>query len=194
MKLVTFFICTVFLSGCVSLSKINSEITDVDSRNLKVKKLDLFVASDFGEYCFSDEQKNFIARALEKYGKSDSVSVKLYESMDGNKYLTALYIGASVGTLTIIPLFYTRIYYVEIKDLNSKSEEIYTAQFEDRNLVSIFALPFAFSNSPRQVRRANLENAIYRAFSKPPENRQSIQVNAEMGSECSEKKITPMTW
>lgn len=162
----------VSLTSCISISSVNEEFKSFagkkDISANAESKIELLSKNE--KICIEQEQKSFLIDKISKYfeiNPDEKVKIKIFEKSDQSEFLTALNVGISLATLTVVPIYGAVRYEIEVKVIGPEDRaRVYTSTFSDEGLASVLALPFVFEHGAKHVRRNNLEAAIYRASTK----------------------------
>lgn len=187
------FLIFISINGCISISKIENEYKNKDLESTKEavlkKNISIYLVNSEAKNCIADYQKTFILNAINKYfafTELSKINIRIKESLYSNIGWFGFNLVLSVFTYTIIPIYGSVSYDILITVQESDKKLIYKAFFIDEGLISVFAVPFMLLRELKEVRKNNLENAIYIASkSSPTQENLLTTMPADMTPECS---------
>lgn len=163
------YLSIAFLSSCISITHVKSvsEGVAVESNSLGYQdKIDVFLIGN--PKCITEGQRDSIKQSVMKYFPLDSikkVSVKIREANHDAFAITFANYVVFLGTLTIIPLYTSADYFIDITvfDKDGKNVKHYKGVNNEKTLFSILMLPAVPFNNMISGRRINMDRAIYEA-------------------------------
>lgn len=153
--------------GCVSISTIETQHKTFESSNAisSDSEVDIKFVTMAPAFCITEDQKYFLNSIVKKYfftRSTDRATVIVRQNFSNNLVAGILNAAIAVSTFTIVPMYYdTSFDFLITLDRGAAHSEVFYAFVNDRGLVSILAIPFMFTRSLNNVRRNNIENALY---------------------------------
>ena len=167
MKKILFLLLICFLDGCVSLSDLPQSL-DGDKNNYKMiddSKIAIVLLYKDQELCAEPEQIEYLKNVISSYyyiNENQKIKLKIRAISTNNETLRVLNLAATVLTYSIIPLYDSVKYEVEVELISEKSATLIRGSFTDEGLISILALPFVFKRNFYAVKKMKIEQTIYK--------------------------------
>lgn len=172
MKLKLIYCILPFLFSCVSISKIETSFQSVRS-GARPHPTDIifYLAGVPQDKCLSEDQESFLKDMLSKYFEylpNDKIKVVIDVKVNNNLLVAYVNIVASAVTFTVVPLYVSNTYNVEIEIASKDTVKLWKASVKNEQLISILALPFQFHYEDKHIKRINFKNALYKASLEAP--------------------------
>lgn len=177
-KILWISILLILTGSCVSITQVNSvsNSTPINSDSNEENKIEVFLVGN--KKCLTKGQRDSIKQSILKnlqLTKFNKVNVYISEKNHQPEVLTLANFIIFAGTLTIIPLYTSADYYIDVVGFDdSKTVKHYKGMNNEETLVSILMLPAVPFNQMTSGRRINMDRTIYEAV-----GRQALEVNLE---------------
>ncbi len=167
MKKIFFLILICFLEGCVSLSELPQSLDGTAGEYKKIddSKIAIILLTKDQEVCVKMEQVEYLKNVISKYyniEENQKIKVKIREVSTNNETLRVLNLAATSLTFSIIPLYDSAMYEIEVEIISDKSQKTIKSWFTEAGLISILAIPFVLKRNYYGVTKLKIEQLLYK--------------------------------
>jgi hypothetical protein len=176
-------------TGCISISTIRELSPNViDKNSINENEFKVYFAKNQKDLCVSENQLQTIKNGLRRnliIPKNAEVDVLVYQEAGASFPLGFANFLISAVTYTIIPMFANNSFHIEVSVRDKDKIEVYRASSYDEGLITLFALPFAYSRQITKVRRQNIAEAFDRLKNEPSKRLDVLERAPEPAKPCS---------
>lgn len=166
-KILLLLLLICFFEGCVSLSELPQSLDGAASDYKKIddSKIAIVLLSKDQELCAEAGQIEYLKNAISRFyniSENQKIKVKIREVSTNNETLRVLNLAATALTYSIIPLYDSAKYEIEVEIIGDKSEKRIKSWFTEEGLISILAIPFIFNRNYYSVTKLKIEQLLYK--------------------------------
>lgn len=169
--LFSLFIYALLLQGCISLSSLKENTTNKQiSKNIQRDQIRIQILKGRLDPCVTEDQKNLIQSFISSYftvNDGDIVQVTMRETHPQNILISSANVVVSALTLTLVPLYMTSEFDIEINIWSKYDLLKYETKIVQRGLLSILVIPVLPFKSFFEDRRKNIDAAFAEASKLP---------------------------
>lgn len=167
MKKILFLLLTCLLAGCVSLSELPKSLDAVGTgyKNIDDSKITIVLLNRNQELCVKPRQMEYLKNVISRFyniNENEKIKVKIRSVSINDETLRVLNLVATTLTYSLIPLYDSAKYEIEVEIMDGQSQKIIKDWFVADGLISVLAIPFAFKRNYYDAKRLKIEQSLYK--------------------------------